>query len=79
MHHIQAIDIRLIFLIGKDKDYIKAQVESEKYQDMLVGDFRESFHNLTYKSLFQQKNMILLLFSNKIFKKFRKINKKIPR
>ena len=49
MHRIQANSSKLIFLIGSDNDLPGALDEAKEFKDMLIGDFKDSFHNLTYK------------------------------
>ena len=40
--------MKLVFIFGSG-NYKNLNSEIEKYDDILIGDFDESFHNLTFK------------------------------
>ena len=48
---------KFIFLLGVDKTMgketsVKYLKEEEQFDDIILGDFHDSFHNLTYKGKF---------------------------
>jgi len=54
MSHYKKFGAKLVFLLGRDTTLgrsttIKLTEEEMKYNDILLGDFDDSFHNLTYK------------------------------
>lgn len=45
--------VKFIFLLGTHADTdLKVLKEEEEHDDILLGDFQDSFHNLTYKGSF---------------------------
>ena len=51
--HLPLPPIRLLFIVGQNNKMVneKIQIEAEKYQDIVQGDFQDTYKNLTLKSM----------------------------